>query len=132
MEWWACIQPDHDQIMARHITIKKGTMQDASFIEADRGEYGKPRGDDAETRRSRDGASATKNHEKHFGYKAHTIVKGMKIIEKLSLTPANAHDPEIDVSIPGIVCYRDNGYFGSECRGINGTMDRSVGGINWQ
>ena len=115
-----------DQIMARHISIKKGTMQVASFIESDMGQYGKPRGDDAKTRRSRDGASATKNGEKHFGYKAHTLVNQIKIIEKLSVTPANAHDSKIDLSIPGIVCYRDKGYFGSECKGIDGTMDRAV------
>ena len=115
-----------DQIMAKRIRIKKGTMQDASFIEEDEGEHGKPRGEDANTRRSRDGASATKNHEHHFGYKAHTLVNEIKIIEKLSVTPANVHDSKIDLSIPGIICYRDKGYFGSECRGINGTMDRSV------
>ena len=117
-----------DQIMAKRIRVKPGTMQDASFIEADRGEYGKPRGDDANTRRSKDGASATKNHEKHFGYKAHTLVNEMKIIEKLAVTPANVHDSQIDLSIPGIICYRDKGYFGSECKGINGTMDRAVRG----
>ncbi len=38
-----------DKIMAK--MIRKGTMQDASFIESDRGEYGKPRGEDAKTRR---------------------------------------------------------------------------------
>ena len=38
------------------------------------------------------------------------------------------HDSQIDLSLPGIICYRDKGYFGSECRGINGTMDRSVRG----
>ena len=103
-------------------------MQDASFIESDRGEYSKPRGDDANTRRSRDGTSATKNHENHFGYKARTLVNEMKIIEKLAVTPANVHDSRIDLSIPGIVCYRDKGYFGSHCRGINGTMDRAVRG----
>ena len=48
-----------DQIMEKRIRIKKGTMQGASFIDSDRGEYGKPRGEDAKTRRSRDGASAT-------------------------------------------------------------------------
>ena len=110
-----------DQIMAKRIRIKRGTMQDASFIEADRGE-------DAKTRRSRDGASATKNHEHHFGYKAHTLVNEIKIIEKLAVTPANIHDSKIDLSIPGIICYRDKGYFGSECKGINGTMDRAVRG----
>ncbi len=117
-----------DQIMAKRIRIKKGNMQDASFIEADKGEYGKPRGDDANTRRSKDGSSATKNNEHHFGYKAHTLVNEIKIIEKLSVTPANVHDSQIDLSLPGIICYRDKGYFGSECRGINGTMDRSVRG----
>jgi len=61
-----------DQIMAKRIRIKPGTIQDASFIESDRGEYGKQRGDDAKTRRSKDGASTTKNGEKHFGYKTHT------------------------------------------------------------
>ena len=103
-------------------------MQDASFIEADKGEYGKPRGDDAKTRRSKDGSSATKNNEKHFGYKAYTLVNEIKIIEKLSVTPANVHDSQIDLSLPGIICYRDKGYFGSECKGINGIMDRSVRG----
>ena len=115
-----------DQIMANHIRIKKGTMQDASFIESDRGEYGKPRDEDSKTRRSKDGTSATKNHEHHFGYKAHTLVNEIKIIEKLSVTPANVHDSRIDLSVPGIICYKDKGYFGSECKGINGIMDRAV------
>jgi IS5 family transposase len=119
-----------DQIMAKRIRVKPGTMQDASFIESDRGEYGKPRGKDAKTRRSRDGTSATKNHEHHFGYKQHTFTNEIKIIEKLSVTPANVHDSQIDLSLPGIICYRDKGYFGSECKGINGTMDRAVRGHN--
>ena len=102
-----------DQIMARRIRIIHGTMQDASFIESDRGKYGKPRGKDAKTRRSRDGTSATKNHEHHFGYKAHTLVDEIKIIEKLSVTTSNVNDSQIDLSIPGIICYRDKGYFGS-------------------
>ena len=50
----------------------------------------------------------------------------IRIVEKLSVTPANVHDSRIDLSIPGIVCYRDRGYFGSECKGIIGTMDRAV------
>jgi IS5 family transposase len=117
-----------DQIMVKRIRIKKDTMHDTSFIESDREEYGKHSGEDANTRRSKDGKSATKNHEHHFGYKAHTLVNEIKVVEKLSVTLANAHDSRIDLSIPGIVCYRDKGYFGSEYRGINGTMDRSVRG----
>ena len=38
-------------------------MQDALFIEEDKGGYGKPKGDVANTRRSKEGASTTKNHE---------------------------------------------------------------------
>jgi IS5 family transposase len=106
-------------------------MQDASFIESDMGEYGKSRGDDAKTRRSRDGASATKNHENHFEYKAHTLVNEIRIIWKLSVTPANVHDSRIDLNIPGTVCYRDKGYFGSGCKGIDGTMDRAVRNHNF-
>ena len=93
--------------MAKRIRVKPGTMQDASFIEADRGEYGKTRGEYAKTMRSRNGASATKNHEKYFGYRAHTLVNEIRVIEKLSVTPANIHDSQTDLSIPGIVCYRD-------------------------
>jgi len=37
-------------------------------------------------------------------------------------------DLQIDLSIPGIICYGDKVYFGSECKGINGTMYRSVRG----
>ena len=47
---------------------------------------------------------------------------------RLAVTPANVHDSQIDLSLPGIICYRDKGYFGSECKGINGTMDRAVRG----
>ena len=100
-----------DQIMSKRIRIKKGDMQDASFIESDKGGFGKPGGDDAKIRRSKDGASATKNHEHHFGYEAHILVNAIKIIEKLSVTPANAHDSRIDPSIPGIICHKDKGYF---------------------
>ena len=69
-----------------------------------------------------------KYHDDHFGYNADTLVNEIKIIGKLAVTPANIHDSKIDLSIPGIICYRDNVYFRSECKGINGTMDRAVRG----
>ena len=73
-----------------------------------------------------DGNAATKNHGRNFGHKAHTLVNEIKIIEKLFVTPANVYDSKIDLSILGIICYRDKGYFDSECNAINGTMDRAV------
>ena len=36
------------------------------------------------------------------------------------------HESQIDLGIPGIICYRDTGYLGSGFRGIDGTMDRAV------
>ena len=56
----------------------------------------------------------------------HSLVNEIKILERLSVTPANVHDSQIDLSIPGIVCYRDRGYFGSGCRGIDAAMDMAV------
>jgi IS5 family transposase len=59
--------------------------------------------------------------EKHFGHNVHTLVNEINIIVKVAATPANIHDSQIDLTIPRIICYRDKGYFGSECRRINGS-----------
>ncbi|HLH86735.1 MAG TPA: hypothetical protein VKU79_07745, partial [Thermoplasmataceae archaeon] len=56
------------------------------------------------------------------------LTNEIKIIEKLSVTPANVHDSRIYLSVPCIICYRDKGSDESECRSINGTLDRSVRG----
>ena len=69
-----------DQVMVNRIRIRKGTMRDASFVEADRGEYGKSKGEDAKTRRSKDDSSGTKNHEHHFDYKSHTLTNDIKMM----------------------------------------------------
>ena len=55
------------------------------------------------TLRSKDDASVTKNHEKHFGYKAHTLVNEMKIIEKLAVRPANIQYARNDLCFPRFV-----------------------------
>ena len=62
---WAELQR---QLDAMGLKVKRGTIQDATFIEADPGSSKKPRGDDAKTRRSRDGTWAKKGDETHFGY----------------------------------------------------------------
>ncbi len=43
------------QLDEKGLRVRKGVAQDASFIEADPGPSGKPRGGEARTRRSRDG-----------------------------------------------------------------------------
>jgi len=54
---WAELQR---QLDAMGLQVKRGTIQDATFIEADQGSSKKPRGDAAKTRRSRDGTGAKK------------------------------------------------------------------------
>ena len=117
-----------DQIMAKQTLIRKGAIQDTSLIESQIVEYGKPRDENINTYRYKDFASTTKNHESCLGYKAHTLVNEIKIIEKLAVTPANVYCSHRGLSMPGIVCYSDKGHFGSHCGGMNGTMDRTLSG----
>lgn len=48
------------QLDGKGLKFKKGVVQDASFITSDPGKHGKPRGEEARTRRSRDGSWAKK------------------------------------------------------------------------
>ena len=68
---WAELQR---QLDSKGLSVKRGTIQDATFIEADPGSANRSRGDDAKTRRSRDGTWAKKGDEIHFGYKFHLKV----------------------------------------------------------
>jgi IS5 family transposase len=167
------------QFREKGITIKKGTIQDATFIESDPG-HGKHRKGDgtipidldqnpvkepsvsdrseakaskkemraakkleiekkrkareeerrnARTRRSKDGTWTVKNKESHFGYKLHTIQDSDNdMILNYATTTASVHDSRIDLSIPGIVNYKDKGYFGVEGRGIDAATDKAVRG----
>ncbi len=51
-------------------------MQDASFVTSDPGhaKSGTPHGEEAKTRRSKDGTWAKKGTESHFGYKLHDVM----------------------------------------------------------
>ena len=70
-----------------------------------------------------------KNRKAHFGHKLHTsqcVEKDM--IHNYAVTTASVHDSKIDLGIPGIVNYKDEGYFGVEGRGIDATKDKSLKG----
>ena len=121
---WAELQR---QLDAKGLTVKKGVAQDASFITADPGGSG-PRGEEAETRRSRDGSWAMKGEKFSFGYKLHTKTDtDLGLIRDLETTPANVHDSRVDLSLPGEVVYRDKGYFGVEPRGYDATRRAARG-----
>jgi IS5 family transposase len=113
------------QLDAKGLTIKRGTIQDATFIEADPGSSKLPRGDGARTRRSKDGTWAKKGNESHFGFKWSSILDmDYWLIRNIETTTAKLHDSQVDLSIPGIPVLRDRGYFGAPARGEDFTMKR--------
>jgi len=123
---WAELQRQLDE---KGLRVRKGVAQDASFIEADPGPSGKPRGDEAATRRSRDGDWAKRLKESFFGFKLHVKTDlDLGLVRAVEASSASVHDSRVDLSEPGEVVYRDKGYFGVEPRGWDATMRRGVRG----
>lgn len=119
---WAELQR---QLDAMGLQVKRGTIQDATFIEADHGSSKKPRGDEAKTRRSRDGTWAKKGDEIHYGYKLHQKTDiDFCLIREIETSTASLHDSQIDLSVDGEIVLRDKGYFGVKAKGIDFTMKR--------
>jgi IS5 family transposase len=113
------------QLNSMGLQVKRGTIQDATFIEADPGNSKKPRGDDAKTRRSRDGTWAKKGNETHFGYKLHQKTDiDYHLIREIKTTTASLHDSQVDLSTEGEIVLRDRGYFGAKAKGDDFTMKR--------
>jgi IS5 family transposase len=119
---WAELQR---QLDALGLKVRRGIVQDATFIESDPGSPKKPRGDESKTRRSRDGTWAKKGNEIHFGYKLHqTTDIDCCLIRDLETSSASMHDSQVDLSIPSVPVFRDRGYFGVKSKGIDFTMKR--------
>ena len=119
------------QLDMKGLKVKKGVVQDATFITSDPGHApaDKPRGGEARSRRSRDGSWAKKGSKSSFGYKLHAKTDvDHGLIRDLEVTPANVHDSRVDLCWPGEVVYRDKGYFGVKPRGWDATMRRGVRG----
>jgi len=119
------------QLDEKGLGVKKGVVQDASFITSDPGHAraDKPRGEEARTRRSRDGSWTKKGSRSFFGYKLHAKEDtDLGLIRDLDVSTASVHDSRVDLSQPGEVVYRDKGYFGVEPRGYDATMRRGVRG----
>jgi len=125
---WAELQRQLDE---KGLSVRKGVAQDASFITADPGHAPaeEPRGEEARTRRSRDGTWAKKGARSSFGYKLHLKSDtDHDLIRELETTTASVHDSRVDLSREGEVVYRDKGYFGVKPRGFDATMRRGVRG----
>ena len=119
-----------NQLDAKGLVVREGTIQDATFITSDPGRSGnKPRGDEAKTRRSKDGTWAKKGEEIHFGYKLHSDVDvEFGLIRAMETTTASVHDSQVDLSSENERVYRDKGYFGVPARGRSVTMFRATRG----
>jgi IS5 family transposase len=117
------------QLNTLGLQIKKGMIQDATFIHSNPGhaKADKPRGKEAKTARSKDGTWAKKGGKSHFGYKLHTIIdKEYELIRRFETTTASVHDSQVDLSKEGEIVYRDKGYFGATAKGYAATMQRAV------
>lgn len=132
------------QLDAKGYTIKKGVIQDATFIEADVGRkrYQEEKKTKKEGKKieysekqlqhiNKDGSFSVKNGQVHFGYKSH--IKSdvdNQLIRAYEVSTASLHDGDVDLIGNGdCVAYRDKGYFGKKLKAKNVkdmTMKRNV------
>jgi len=127
------------QLDAKGFEIKKGTIQDAAFIEADLGKkrYSKEKkarkkGETIEyTEKQRqhmdkDGAFSVKHGQVHYGYKSHIKLDVDKhLIRDIEVTTASVHDGDIDLAESDEVVYRDKAFTGKQTKAKgNGSMIR--------
>ena len=94
------------QLDAMNLKVKKGIMQDATFITADPGHAKKdtPRGNEAKTRRSKDGEWAKKGAKSYFGFKLHDAMdENFGLVRRIEVTAADVHDSQIDLANEGEV-----------------------------
>ena len=113
------------------LKINKVIMQDASFITSDPGhaKSGTPRGEEAKTRRSKDGTWAKKGEKSYFGYKLHGAMdEDFGLIRRIEVTTAKVHDSQVDLANEGEVRYADKGYFGGKTKGYDAAMRKATRG----
>ena len=120
-----------NQLRAKGYEVKKGVIQDATFITSDPGHAKSdvPRGKEAKTRRSKDGEWAKKGNKSYFGYKGHIKTDTENnFIWKVETTVANTHDSKVDLANDGEVRYGDKGYHGAKTKGYDASMKRAARG----
>ena len=120
------------QLDSKGISIKRGTMQDATFIASDPGhEKHKETRELGQTRRSKDGTFTKKDRKTYFGYKGHILPDNNSVpfIKSYTVTTASVHDSIIDRSRNGSPMYRDKGYFGVKQKGYDAIMTKALRGF---
>lgn len=132
------------QLDKKGYQVKKGVIQDASFIEADLGKKryykekkAKQEGktidytEEQQSHIDRDGSFSIKHGQVHYGYKDHIKTDvDYHLIRCYEVTSTSVHDSQIDLVEEGDhAAYRDKGYFGKplEARGVEDkTMKRAT------
>ena len=117
------------QLDAMNLRVKKGIIQDATFIEADPGHAKKDttRGEEAKARRSKDGTWAKKGTKSYFGYKLHSAMDSdFGLIRRIEVTTASVHGNQVDLAKKGEVRYADRGYSGSKTNGYDAAMKKAT------
>lgn len=127
------------QINAQGYTIKKGVIQDASFIEADLGrkrhhkeKKAKKEGKTIQyspkqlAHMDQDGTFSIKHGQVHYGYKDHVKLDvDNHLIRDIEVTTASLHDAKINlVEQNDIAAFRDKGYFGTQVP--EGVIDKTM------
>ena len=117
------------QLEAHGIIVKKGAIQDATFIQADPGKKNsgmKGRGREAKTSRSKDGSWTKKGKKSIFGFKAHDKVdEKTKIITEVAVSTAKTFDGNVDLANEDEIIFRDKCYSGSGTKAKgNGSMKK--------
>lgn len=96
---WAELQR---QLDAMGLKVKRGTIQDATFIEADPGSSKKSHDGGSRTRHGRDGIWTKKGRKSYFGYKLHQKNDtDYGQIREIKTTTAKVHDSQVDLSVEG-------------------------------
>jgi IS5 family transposase len=133
------------QLNAKGYAIKKGVIQDATFIESDQGKKriqeekkAKKEGKEIEytekqkAHMDKDASFALKGGCIHHGYKSHIKMDiDNQLIRELDVTTAKVHDTKVNLlTKDDIAAYRDRGYFGGGVpKGVEDkTMRRAVRG----
>lgn len=127
----------HSALQARGMFARKGQIVDATFVEVPRQRNSREENARIKTGASPDGWEdhpqkarqkdvdarwATKNHERHYGYKNHVKVDSQsKLIESYTVTSASVHDSQaleelIEEGDP--TTYVDSAYTGAACEAI--------------
>ncbi|WP_245297136.1 MULTISPECIES: IS5 family transposase [Rhodomicrobium] len=84
------------QLEARNLIVKRGTLIDATLIEAQAAKPGFDQGRAATSTVDKDADWTRKAGKSHFGYKAHIAVdQHSGLIRKAILTPASVNDSEV-------------------------------------